>query len=226
MAYTWELPVLSLSGKLESFRDAAETFLRARKQLATPILQAATLMTQCFRKGRKILICGNGGSASESQHLAAEFVGRFELSKRRALPAIALVSDAAVITAWSNDFQYDEVFARQVEAFGQRGDILFCFSTSGKSPNVLQAMKAALEKDMTCIALTGKGGGDAGQLAHVNIVIPSNSTPRIQELHLHVLHVLCSIVENDLFASRRRNGIPYSQRNGESNGMLTTRTSP
>lgn len=163
------------------------------------MMQAAAVLVDCFRKRRKVLICGNGGSAAESQHLASELVGRFELAERPALPAISLTTDTAVVTAWANDKHYDDIFARQVEAIGQKGDVLFCFSTSGDSANVIRAMQKALEKEMTCIALTGKGGGQMTLFAHVNMVVPSNNTQRVQELHLHILHTLCSLVEEKLF---------------------------
>ncbi|HEX8038342.1 MAG TPA: glycosyltransferase, partial [Chryseosolibacter sp.] len=190
--------------KIETaFDQAAEIFLRSKKQIAAPILQTGQLLADAYRKGKKLLICGNGGSAAESQHFAAELVGRFEMAKRPALSAIALTCDTAVLTAWANDLGYEDVFARQVEALGAKGDVLFCFSTSGNSPNVVNAMKAALSKGMQCIALTGKGGGEMSLYAHLNIVIPSDNTQRIQELHLHVLHTLCTLVEEALFRKRK-----------------------
>lgn len=198
----------------ESFEHAANVFLQAKKTLAIPILQAATVLVNCFRRKRKVLICGNGGSAAESQHFAAELVGRFEVAEREGLPAISLAADIAVLTAWANDFGYDEVFARQVEAFGQKGDVLFCFSTSGQSRNVIEAMKAAQGKGMTCIALTGKGGGEMSHYAHVNLVVPSDNTQRIQELHLHILHTLCSLVEERMFTKNER----HLNGNGNGNG--------
>ena len=186
----------------EAFEHAADTFRRSKKTLTVPMMQAAALLADCFRRKKKVLICGNGGSAAESQHFAAELVGRFHMPQRAALPAIALTSDTAVITAWSNDFSYDEVFSRQVEAFGQKGDVLFCFSTSGESTNIINAMKKALEKDMICIAMSGKGGGEVALYAHVNMIVPSNNTQRIQELHLHILHTLCSLLEDSLFGKK------------------------
>lgn len=187
-----------------SFDRAAETFLRAKKSMTISVFQSAGLLTECFRKKKKVLICGNGGSAAESQHFAAELVGRFELTGRQGLPALSLTADTAVLTAWANDFGYDDVFARQVEAYGEKGDVLFCFSTSGNSANVINAMKAALAKDMICIALTGKRGGEMSLYAHVNMTVPSTNTQRIQELHLHVLHTLCSLVEANLFQKKKK----------------------
>ena len=182
-----------------AFNNAVSTFQRAKFALKSAILEAALLMVECFRRNRKILVCGNGGSAAESQHLTAELIGRFQIPERKALPAIALTADTSILTAWSNDFGFEDVFARQVEALGQRGDLLFCFSTSGKSENVINAMKVAQEKQMSCISLTGKGGGEMSAYANVNLVIPSDSTVRIQELHLHILHTLCHLVETKLF---------------------------
>lgn len=187
-----------------SFDSAAETFLRAKKSMTISVFQSAGLLTECFRKKKKVLICGNGGSAAESQHFAAELVGRFELTGRQGLPALSLTADTAVLTAWANDFGYDDVFARQVEAYGEKGDVLFCFSTSGNSANVINAMKAARAKDMICIALTGKRGGEMSLYAHVNMTVPSSNTQRIQELHLHVLHTLCSLVEANLFQKKKK----------------------
>lgn len=182
-----------------SFERAAEAFLDSKNQLAIPMLQAAGILVNCFRKKKKMLICGNGGSAAESQHFTAELIGRFEVAERPPLPAIALTTDSAVLTAWANDFGYEDIFSRQVEALGEKGDILFCFSTSGQSLNVINAMKTALARDMIVIALTGKGGGDMSLYAHVNLVVPSGNTQRIQELHLHILHTLCSLMEGALF---------------------------
>ena len=186
----------------EAFDQASETLSLSRQVLSKPILEAAALISDAFRKNRKMLICGNGGSAAESQHFAAELVGRFELPGRQALPALALTADSSVLTAWANDIDYEQIFARQVEAFGTRGDVLFCFTTSGQSVNILNALKTALTKGMICITLTGKGGGEASQFAHVDLQIPSAQTQRIQELHVHVMHTLCCLVEKHL--NRRR----------------------
>jgi D-inositol-3-phosphate glycosyltransferase len=189
----------------DAFDQAIETIQQSKKILAGTIQEAAALLTECFSRNRKVLVCGNGGSAAESQHLVAELVGRFELPNRKALPAIALTADSSMITAWANDIGFEDIFARQVEAHGRKGDVLFCFSTSGQSPNVIKAMKAAIDKQMYCIALSGKGGGEMSQYAHIDIVVPSNSTQRIQEMHLHVLHTICSLLESNLF---NRTNIP------------------
>jgi D-inositol-3-phosphate glycosyltransferase len=191
----------ALSFIRDSFDHACDTFCRSKELLQGPVFEAGQLLIKCFQQQRKVLVCGNGGSAAESQHLVSELVGRFEISKRRGLPALSL-TDATILTAWANDMQYDDVFARQVEAYGQSGDVLFCFSTSGQSPNVVNAMKMALEKKMLCIALTGKGGGAMVSYAHVSIIVPSDNTQRVQEMHLHLLHTLCSLVEQHMFARK------------------------
>jgi D-inositol-3-phosphate glycosyltransferase len=187
-----------------SFSQAAQTFLRASDALAIPMTRVVAVLVNCFRTDKKVLICGNGGSAAESQHLAAELVGRFEVPHRRGLHAVSLTADSAVMTAWANDFGYENVFARQVEAYGAKGDVLICFSTSGQSANLIKAMKAALGKGMVCVAFTGKGGGEMSLYADVNLVVPSNNTQRIQEVHLHVLHTVCLLVEQTLFEREQK----------------------
>jgi phosphoheptose isomerase len=193
-----------------SFDHAAQSLQRAKEKLSFSVWEAATLLTNAFRKRKRLLVCGNGGSAAESQHLVAELVGRFEISNRQALSAISLTADTSILTAWANDIGYDHVFARQVEAYGQRGDVLFCLSTSGHSENVINAMKTALEKEMSCIVLSGKGGGEMTMYADVSMVVPSNNTQRIQEIHLHIIHTLCSIVENNLFGKKKDQNARYN----------------
>lgn len=188
-----------------AFGQAMETFMKSKQLLAYPILETASALRHCFLNNKKVLICGNGGSASESQHFASELVGRFELSQRQGLPAISLTSDNSIITAWSNDVGYEDVFARQVEAYGQRGDVLICLSTSGQSPNIINAMKMANKKHMSCIAMSGKGGGEMALYANVNIIVPSYDTQHIQELHLHIIHTICGLVEASLFG-KKKNG--------------------
>jgi D-inositol-3-phosphate glycosyltransferase len=188
----------------EAFEHAAETLINTKVTLTTPILDASSMLVSCFKNNRKVLVCGNGGSAAESQHLVAELVGRFELPNRKGLPALSLAADSSILTAWANDVGFDHLFARQVQAYGNPGDLLFCFSTSGQSPNIINALKTAHEKNMHCIVLTGKGGGEASLYADVNIVIPSDHTQRIQELHLHVLHTICSLVESNLFGKTKQ----------------------
>jgi len=182
-----------------AFEDAITTFRQSALSLSSVILEAAEAMIDALKNGHKILVCGNGGSAAESQHFAAELVGRFEIPYRNALPVISLTADTAVLTAWSNDFGYEEVFSRQVQAFGKKGDVLLCLSTSGASQNLISAMKAATALELTCINLLGKGGGEAVHHGNINIVVPSSSSQRIQEVHLHLVHLLCGLIESRLF---------------------------
>jgi phosphoheptose isomerase len=207
----------------KAFDHAIATIQKCKNKLTTDLLEASRLLVNCFLKNKKVLVCGNGGSAAESQHFTAELVGRFELNERKALPVIALTADTSIITAWSNDFGFEQVFARQVEAYGQKGDVLLCFSTSGQSENVVNAMKVAIEKGMVCIALSGKGGGEMTSYAHVSLIVPSNSTQRIQELHLHLLHTLCYLVEVRLFG-RDRSGKAKLNGNGKIDTIELTTT--
>ncbi|HCS12196.1 MAG TPA: D-sedoheptulose 7-phosphate isomerase, partial [Zetaproteobacteria bacterium] len=165
-----------------------------------PIAQAAECMVACLRSGGKILTCGNGGSSSDAQHFAGELVNRFEID-RPALPSIALTSDASVITSIANDSAYEEVFARQVEALGCKGDVLLALSTSGNSANVVRAVEAAIAKGLRVIAMTGKDGGKLAKHAGIDtlINIPHAATPRIQEMHITCLHILCSLIDDTLY---------------------------
>jgi D-inositol-3-phosphate glycosyltransferase len=181
--------------------DEAITTIRASKQLLrTPIMRAADVLSSVFARGGKVLLCGNGGSAADAQHFAAEFVGRFKHDDRPGLPAIALCADSAVTTAWSNDAGFDSVFARQVQALGRPGDALIAISTSGRSPNVLAALDEASAGGVRTIALLGTGGGDARACAEIPIVVPSEDTQRIQETQTVILHILCELVEERLYA--------------------------
>ncbi|HEU4942775.1 MAG TPA: SIS domain-containing protein, partial [Gaiellaceae bacterium] len=164
-----------------------------------PGAAAARAIASCFRRGGKVLIFGNGGSAADAQHLAAELVGRFS-TERRALPAIALTTDTSTLTAVANDLGFEQVFARQIEALGRRGDVAFAISTSGGSPNVLAAVETARERGIRVVALTGGDGGALAAAADVAIVVPSTSTPRIQECHLALEHAICEAVERLLFS--------------------------
>jgi len=169
-------------------------------ELAGPLEDAAGTMISCLQHGGKILVCGNGGSAADAQHFAGELVNRFEID-RPGLASIALTSDASVITSIANDSAYEEVFARQVEALGCKGDVLLAISTSGNSANVSRAVTVAGEKNMLVIALTGKNGGELATHPAVNTLlnIPHASTPRIQELHITCLHILCSLIDHQLY---------------------------
>ena len=163
------------------------------------IRAAADLITATFRSGNKVLLCGNGGSAADCQHMAAEFVSRLTKDfERPALPAIALTTDTSFLTAFANDCGYDDVFARQVQALGKPGDLLIGISTSGNSPNVIRAMAAAKVAQMRALALTGDGG-QLRRMADVAVAVPSANTQHIQEAHLVIEHILCELVENALF---------------------------
>jgi len=164
------------------------------KELLDKILAVSNEIAQALGNGKKILICGNGGSAADAQHIAAELVGKF-MKERRALPAIALNTNTSVITAIGNDYSYDDIFARQVEAFGTSGDILIGISTSGNSKNVLKAFEIAKKISIMTVALTGQSGGKMKEIVDVCINVPSNLTPRIQEAHITIGHIMCEIAE-------------------------------
>ena len=179
------------------FQRSLETKQRAAESLAEPIAQAARSMIDVVRAGGKILSCGNGGSAADAQHFAAELIGRFE-REGRSLPAIALSTDPSTVTAIANDYGYEEIFARQVRGLGRPGDLLLAISTSGNSPNVQRAVEVAHEGDLRVVALSGASGGKvSASLApgDVEIRVPSDSTARIQEVHLVVVHCLCDALE-------------------------------
>ncbi|WP_194725265.1 phosphoheptose isomerase [Noviherbaspirillum malthae] len=183
------------------FQESAELKQRAAAALSQPIAEAVELMFSALSNGNKILACGNGGSAADCQHFAAELVGRFE-RERLPLPALALTTDTSIMTAVGNDYSFNDIFTKQVQAFGQAGDILLALSTSGNSANVLAAVEAALERDMRVVALTGKGGGAIGRLltdADVHICVPHDRTARIQEVHLLTIHCLCDGIDVALF---------------------------
>ncbi len=152
-----------------------------------------------IKEGKKLLLCGNGGSAADAQHIAAELVGRFEI-ERRGLPAIALTTDTSILTAVGNDYSFDKIFERQVEALGREGDVLIAISTSGNSPNVINAVKKAKELGILTVGFSGKGGGELLRVADHCFVVKSYSTPRIQEVHITLGHVLCDFVEKFLFS--------------------------
>jgi len=158
------------------------------------IVQAADAIRRTQANGGKVLIFGNGGSAADAQHMAAELVNRFQ-KERKALAALALTTDTSVLTSIGNDYTFDRVFERQVEALGRPGDVAFGITTSGDSPNVLRGFGAARECGMVTIALTGRDGGAAGRLADIHVNVPDASTPRVQEVHLTLIHVICELVE-------------------------------
>jgi D-sedoheptulose 7-phosphate isomerase len=178
----------------EAFADAIAVHDRVRRANQAALPAAAAAIAAALRAGRKVLACGNGGSAADAQHVAAELVGRFA-GERRAWPALALTTDTSVLTAVANDYGFDRVFARQVEAHGQTGDVLIAISTSGASPTVLRAVETARARGLVTIGLTGRDGGELGRMVDVHLHVPSPSTPRVQEAHATLLHVLCALIE-------------------------------
>lgn len=162
--------------------------------------QIAEKMAEAFQRGNKILLCGNGGSAADAQHIAAEFIGRFK-RERKSLPAIALTTDSSVLTALANDYSYETVFSRQIEGLGEKGDVLIAISTSGNSRNIIQAAKKARELEITVIGFTGKSGGELKKYADLNFSVQSDKTPHIQEMHTTALHAASEAVEQILFPS-------------------------
>jgi D-sedoheptulose 7-phosphate isomerase len=181
----------------ENFSESAHLKLQAMDALAGPIAAAAERMVQCLKNDNKIMSCGNGGSAADSQHFAAELVNRFEM-ERPPLSAIALTTDTSTLTSIANDYDFDQVFSKQVRALGHAGDLLLAISTSGNSRNVLAAMRAAHEMKIGVIALTGRNGGKMAEaLLHtdIHICVPAQSTARIQEVHLLTLHCLCDAID-------------------------------
>ncbi len=177
--------------------DSIFLFKEVKESLKDEIIESAKIIINSIKKGNKLLICGNGGSAADSQHFAAELVGRFK-KDRKALPAISLTVDTSILTAWSNDYSFDTVFSRQVEAVGKKGDVLFGISTSGNSQNVIEAFKIANKTGIYTIALSGKDGCKMKKYAKLNIIVPANDTARIQEAHILIIHILCSIIEKTL----------------------------
>jgi D-sedoheptulose 7-phosphate isomerase len=186
------------------FAESANLKLSSSQSLAAPIVRAGTLLAESLRAGGKVLACGNGGSAADSQHFAAELINRFEI-ERTPLAAVALTTDTSTLTSVANDYAYEQVFSKQVRALGRRGDVLLAISTSGNSASVVEALRAARELGVRVIALTGNGGGKmAAQLESddVHICVPHKKTARIQEVHLLVLHCLCDAIDAQLFGSR------------------------
>jgi D-sedoheptulose 7-phosphate isomerase len=184
----------------QNFQDSISTKQIAADLLAEPLATAAQMITQCLLGGGKVLSCGNGGSAGDAQHFSSEMLNRFEM-ERPGLPAVALTTDSSTLTSIANDYSYDQIFSKQVSALGQPGDILLAISTSGNSANVNRAIEAAHEREMHVIALSGKQGGDMASLLtseDVEIRVPSDSTARIQEVHLLSIHCICDLVDHQL----------------------------
>lgn len=184
-----------------NFNESIQTKISAANTLIDRIVQAGELIVQCLLRHRKILSCGNGGSAADAQHFSSEMLNRFE-SERPSLPAIALTTDPSTVTSIANDYSFTEIFSKQIKALGSSSDILLAISTSGRSKNILRAIEAAHQREMDIIALTGHDGGEIVTLLSNNdieIRVPAESTARIQETHLLIIHCLCDIIDRQLF---------------------------
>ena len=186
------------------FAESAQLKLSASQTLAAPVARAGMLLAEALRGGGKVLACGNGGSAADAQHFAAELVNRFEI-ERPPLAALALTTDSSTLTSIANDYSFQQVFAKQLRALGRRGDALLAISTSGNSANVIEAIGAARELGLRVVALTGNGGGKIAPLIggdDVHVCVPHKSTARVQEVHLLVLHCLCDAIDFQLFGAK------------------------
>jgi phosphoheptose isomerase len=182
------------------FDDSVQTTQSAKDELAPIITDAAARMFQALMAGKKIMACGNGGSAADAQHFTAELINRFE-RERPPLAAVSLTTDTSTLTSIGNDYHFDEVFSKQIRSFGQPGDVLLAITTSGNSRNVLRAIEAAHERDISCVMLTGRDGGQVNGLvgpSDVHICVRSKSTARIQEVHIIAIHCLCDLIDQQL----------------------------
>lgn len=187
------------------FEDSAQVKLHSKDVLTQPIAATAQAMVACLQQDGKILCCGNGGSAADSQHFAAELINRFEI-ERPGLAAVALTTDSSVLTSIANDYDYNQIFSKQVRALGRNGDVLLAISTSGNSVNVVAAITAAHERNMRVIALTGRDGGKMGAMlkeGDIHICVPTQSTARIQEVHLLALHCICDGIDQILYGEQK-----------------------
>ncbi len=183
---------------LKRFKESSEIKTRFLRENLPKFLDIVKLVSHAFESGNKIFFFGNGGSAADAQHLAAEFVNRYVM-ERPPLPAIALTTDTSILTSVSNDIAFEEIFSKQLRALGKEGDVAIGISTSGSSPNIIKAFDVAKEMGMKRIAFTGNNGGAISKMADFSLVVPSTSTPRIQEVHILVGHILCEMVEHSLF---------------------------
>ncbi len=184
----------------QHFQDSIQVKTQALETLTMPIAQAAESMTQTLLNEHKILSCGNGGSAADAQHFSSELLNRFEM-ERPGLPAISLTTDSSTITSIANDYSFNEVFSKQVRALGQAGDVLLAISTSGRSENVIHAIKAAHDRNMTVVVLSGRDGGSITSMLteqDIEIRVPATSTARIQEVHILIIHCLCDLIDQQL----------------------------
>jgi len=199
----YDLPMLEQRIQ-QNFIDSADLKYQSAQVLSKPIADGVQALLACVTSGGKVLACGNGGSAADAQHFSAEFVGRFE-RERPELAAISLATDTSILTAVANDYDFNRIFSKQVRALGQAGDVLLAMSTSGNSANIVTAIEAAHEREMSVIALTGRGGGKIGAMLRetdVHICVPHERTARIQEVHILVLHCLCDGVDAQLLGDQ------------------------
>lgn len=183
---------------IKELEESADVKKLVAKTLSDEIVIAIQMIIDAYKAGGKVLLIGNGGSAADAQHIAAELIGRFKL-ERKGLPAIALTTDTSILTALANDYGYDTVFSRQLEALANDNDVLIATTTSGTSPNILKAIEVARSKNVKVIGLTGGDGGKLKDVADITIVVPSDNTPRIQEAHITIGHIICNLVEKELF---------------------------
>jgi len=190
-------------------KDILNESIRVKKKivddpsLLSQINQISSLIVEAYRRKKKVILFGNGGSAADAQHIAGELVNRFHL-EREALPAIALTTDSSVLTSIANDYDYSRIFARQVEALAKEGDVVIGISTSGSSSNVIEAVKTAKEKGAKTVGFTGNKGGKLAELVDFVISVPSDETPRVQESHITIFHIICCLVERELFGDKSR----------------------
>jgi D-inositol-3-phosphate glycosyltransferase len=200
-----EKPALTQSLSVRrGFQELVDTLKRSQLVLEDQIAACSDTIQAAFNRGEKVLICGNGGSAADAQHFAGELVGRFRLPDRPALPALALTADSAVLTAWANDVGFEKIFARQVEALAQPGDVLIGISTSGNSLNLIEAFRAAHQKGVECVALLGGDGGDLLPLSNLALIVPSADAQRIQEVHIFLIHAICELIEEQMVAQAEK----------------------
>ena len=186
---------------IQAFEESARIKVKFARENADKIIEVVQLIAQAFRDGRKVILFGNGGSAMDASHIAAEFMNRF-LIERPPLPAVALNSDTALLTCISNDYDFSQVFSKQLSALGHEGDVVIGISTSGNSPNVIKGLEVAKKNGMKTVALTGGTGGKMAGLADYAFIIPTKVTPRIQEAHITLGHTICQLVDEELFGAR------------------------
>ena len=186
---------------VQAFEESARIKVKFARENADKIVEVVQLIAQAFREGRKVILFGNGGSAMDASHIAAEFMNRF-LIERPPLPAVALNSDTALLTCISNDYDFSQVFSKQLSALGHEGDVVIGISTSGNSPNVVKGLEMAKKNGMKTVALTGGTGGKMAGLADYTFIIPTKVTPRIQEAHITLGHTICQLVDEELFGGR------------------------